>query len=136
MRFLNYIIEQTLNTNKSGKWSGLLYRAVDSKRPGDVALGKGLYLTPEIEAAESYGKNIKKFRAKNINVLGTNTREHESIRMYVNSDEGWEKYFDEDSIAQRIALEAEKRGYEAIYGGAQFGIVIFPKFIKKKLKEL
>ena len=124
-----------LDSNKSAKWSGILYRAIDSKR-GDTALGDGLYLTPDIDAVKFYGKNIKKFQAKNINVLGMNSREFDSIRRYVNSDEGWDKYFDLHSISQKVALEAEQRGYEAIYGGSSLGIVVFPKYIKKRLKEI
>ena len=134
-KFFNEGINESkeLNSNKSGKWDGLLYRAINTGR-GDAALGTGLYLTPNLVDAKIYGKTIKTFQTKPIKVLGVNSREYESIRKYVNSDEGFDKYFDEDSIAQMIRLEAESRGYEAIYGGGQFGIVVFNP--KKTVKEV
>lgn len=129
--FLNESKE--LNQMNVTNWSGILYRALDSKSKGQSALGRGIYLTPDLEVAQYYGKKIKKYKTKQIKVLGTNSREYEIIQTYVNSAEGFEKYDDEESIAQMIRLEAEERGFDAIYGGDIYGLVLFDT---KKIKEI
>jgi len=134
MRFIKYINEaKELSSMKSEKWSGILYRATDSKAKGQAALGRGIYLTPDTEVANYYGKKIKKYQTKPIKVLGTNSREYDAIKGFVNSAEGFEKYDDELSVAQMIRLEAEERGFDAIYGGDIYGLVLFDG---KKIKEI
>lgn len=134
MKFRKYLTENLSQFN-SEKFSGILYRAVDHKF-GEVLLGYGMYLTPEYETAKMYGKKIKKYRIKNLKVLGYYTQEYSKISKFVTSDKGYYKYKDSgDPVAEMIRQEAEDRGYEAIYAGEPAGIVIFPKAIKK-VKEV
>ena len=135
MRLQKYITEK-INSRKSGKWSGILYRAVDSKRPGDVALGSGLYLSSTIDGASGYGKDIRRFKTKKpMNVLGAHSNEYNGIWTFCNSNAGWDKYGGKGySFAEMIRQEAEDRGYDAIYQDSIFGIVVF--YPKKFLKEL
>jgi hypothetical protein len=126
-----------LNVKKSGKWNGgFLYRVEDAKR-GDAALGDGLYLSDDSEDVLVYGKNPTTFKAKPMKVLGWQSREHDMIRAWcMKSDEAFDKYIDVDSVAQQVRLEAEELGWDAIYGGGIYGIVVFTpnKFLKRVKK--
>jgi hypothetical protein len=133
MRLKQYLREdKAINNRKAQKWQGILYRAIDSKSKA-AALGTGMYFTTSLDAAKSYGKDIRAFQTKTINILGVYSREFEQIKAYVNSDEGFDKWFDENSLAQMIRMEAEDRGYDAIYQDDTFGLVLFDP---KKVKEI
>lgn len=134
MRLKYYIKEdKDIDRHKVQKWKGILYRAIDSKSKAS-ALGTGMYFTQSLDAAKLYGKKIRKFQTKTIKILGLYSREYESIKAFINSEEGFNKWFDEHSIAQMIRMEAEDRGYDAIYQDNIFGLVLFDPKNAKEMK--
>jgi 8-oxo-dGTP pyrophosphatase MutT (NUDIX family)/GNAT superfamily N-acetyltransferase len=125
-----------LSARRSGRWRGRLFRAVDSTRPGGFALGEGMYFSDVIEGgAAMYGKEIFEYEASSLNILGKHTREYERIR-------GKAEYQLKSGIGplpfrnmgEAIAKMAESEGYDGIFGGSIFGLVVFPKSVRKVKK--
>jgi len=126
-KFSQWLEEQNrLTSSRSGVWSGKLYRAVDSTQKTS-ALGDGTYYTGTREDAELYGSNIVEYEAHGLNVLGTNSQEHKMVKR--TAGRRWSTDF--RSMADAIAKTAEQEGWDAIYGGGVFGLVVFPSSTEK-----
>jgi hypothetical protein len=111
-----------LTSELSGySWSGMAYRGTGIRKPGEMprggaALGEGTYYTTDPEVAKEYG-TVAKHKVDLKKVLGWHTDEYQVVKRAAMKEFGW--------LPHNITEEAKKRGYDAIYGGSVFGLVIF-----------
>jgi len=132
MGFDLYLRETSLTSRKSGySWSGVVYRATDSKNKQSI-LGKGLYVTPSERAVKNYGKKIEVYRVRLKKVLGYNSDEWDRFRMKAVATSSF------DSLTELIIGFAKDGGYDAVYGGEVLGLCLFKpkKQVLTKLKEM
>jgi len=112
-----------LSSRLSGRYGGPLFRAVDS-RDGSAALGEGTYFTDSREAAMAYGDDVREFVARGLMVLGTNSGEYEMVRRRA---DGVRARHPSEAVAKVARME----GYDGIYSGPVFGLVVFGSGMSK-----
>jgi hypothetical protein len=113
-------VSRPLTSQMDGPFEGTVWRAVDSHRPGDAMLGNGMYVSSTREGAAVYGKDVRPFTVRLDRVLGTNSDTYERIHRQAEAGDAWL-----DGPAQAIADVAKAKGYDGIFGGEVFGLVIF-----------
>lgn len=119
-----------LTAQRSGySFEGTLYRAVNST-DGGAALGRGLYLTVSKEDAQGYGSDVRAYTVRLRNVLGVNSPEHERVTMRARATDAWL----DEGPGEAVAQMAKRQGYDAIYAGPTYGLVVFDP--KGKVSEV
>lgn len=132
---LEAFLNEDLTAQRSGySWSGIVYRATDSKNKQAV-LGRGMYFTPEEGSAKGYGKNIKKYQVKLKKVLGYNSREWNDIKQKASYAHLYRLNL-EGSLIDVITKFVKDAGYDSVYGGNVLGLcLLYPKNqIQKEIK--